>query len=844
MANPWDKDPVVDPFNAALAQEGVTGKLADVARSIYQQESGGGKNTTTSNAGAVGGMQMIPGTFASVADKGWDINNPMDNARAGIRYLKQLDKQSGGNAELTAAGYYGGPGGLEKARKGVAVSDPRNPNAPNTLQYGQQVAARLPQGQPRLANPVVDGLNALAGAAMPSANAAGGNPWDKDPVVEPTSRQKLLASAPIRLAKGGKDPIDGAAQLLQRIMPEGVVNAVNSAANFVGGEGTFAGDVLGIKGMTPQQMTNDIRDSNAEYEAARKVTGQTGFDGARLAGNVLSPVNAAVGRVLPLGKAGDSVKMLAAKGAVAGAAGGATQPVMSDNFSGEKAGQVGVGAVAGGILTPVMTKAAESVAKLVRNRMQSGVVGQTPETLQFEIKASLAKDDIDIGQIPKQVLDKLTQEAQAAMKSGQVVDAPSLLRRMDFQSVGVDPLLGQLTRNPTQYSKELNLRGIQGVGEPIANRLNEQQGVIASQFRQSTRGATSPYEAGEGLIQSLQAKDKELKGGVSAAYRAFKESTGKDLEVPLQGLAQDYSKTLRNYRDVIPLAVRSQFEDLGLLTGKQLKLLSIDDAESLIKTINDNYNRNNESQVRALNELRGHVQTAIVGATDSGAGVEAAALAKTARATASKRFTAIDNTPALKAAINAAEPDDFVEKYVINGKVREINALADMVGPEGQNTMRLQMMRYLETKAFGANAAGDGSSSQASFNRELNTIGRNKLAALLGEQETDKLFAVGRVMAYIQQRPAGSSVNESGTGAAVANLLGKVGGTIKGAPYINDFVIKPLTALKDRSEVKNSLAGALPKQAAQLDAKTVNALARYIRPAPVAAGAALGYSVR
>jgi SLT domain-containing protein len=155
-----------DPFGAALEAEGVTGQLADVARSIYQQESGSGKNTKTSNAGAVGGMQIIPSTFSSVADKGWDINDPVHNARAGIRYLKQMDKQSGGDAALTAAGYYGGPGGMEKARRGIAVSDPRNPNAPNTLQYGQQVAARLPQ------NPVVRALNAVADAVIPSAKAA------------------------------------------------------------------------------------------------------------------------------------------------------------------------------------------------------------------------------------------------------------------------------------------------------------------------------------------------------------------------------------------------------------------------------------------------------------------------------------------------------------------------------------------------------------------------------------------------------------------------------------------------------------------------------------------------
>jgi hypothetical protein len=132
------------PFDAALAAEGVTGRIADIARSIYQQESGSGKNTKTSNAGAVGGMQIIPATFNRMADKGWNINDPQQNAQAGIRYIKTLYDKAGGDPALTAAGYYGGEGAIPKAKAGIAVSDPRNPNAPDTLQYGQQVAARLP----------------------------------------------------------------------------------------------------------------------------------------------------------------------------------------------------------------------------------------------------------------------------------------------------------------------------------------------------------------------------------------------------------------------------------------------------------------------------------------------------------------------------------------------------------------------------------------------------------------------------------------------------------------------------------------------------------------------------
>lgn len=175
--NPFDQFDA-SPFDAALAAEGVTGKAADVARSIYQQESSSGKNTKTSNAGAVGGMQIIPPTFKSVADKDWDINDPVHNARAGIRYVKQLYEQAGGDPALTASGYYGGPGGLEKARRGVAVSDPRNPNAPNTLQYGAQVAARVPKEKGALQRGV-EAMIPSAEAAPASSTTGGANPFDQ-----------------------------------------------------------------------------------------------------------------------------------------------------------------------------------------------------------------------------------------------------------------------------------------------------------------------------------------------------------------------------------------------------------------------------------------------------------------------------------------------------------------------------------------------------------------------------------------------------------------------------------------------------------------------------------------
>ena len=131
-------------FNDALDAENIQDPIQRAfLKALYEQESGSGANTTTSNQGAVGHMQIKPGTFKQVADKGMDINNAFDNMRAGIRYGMQGYKVAGGNPVLAGAYYYGGPGGMEALANGEVRKDPKNPKAPNTLEYGNNIAQRM-----------------------------------------------------------------------------------------------------------------------------------------------------------------------------------------------------------------------------------------------------------------------------------------------------------------------------------------------------------------------------------------------------------------------------------------------------------------------------------------------------------------------------------------------------------------------------------------------------------------------------------------------------------------------------------------------------------------------------
>ena len=131
-------------FEKALDIEGITDpRQRAFLKALHAQESSGKATEKTSNRDAHGAMQIVPATFKSVADPDMDINKPLDNMRAGIRYGKKGYEAAGGNPVLAGAYYYGGPGGMQKAAKGVAVSDPKNPNAPTTIDYGNSIAQRM-----------------------------------------------------------------------------------------------------------------------------------------------------------------------------------------------------------------------------------------------------------------------------------------------------------------------------------------------------------------------------------------------------------------------------------------------------------------------------------------------------------------------------------------------------------------------------------------------------------------------------------------------------------------------------------------------------------------------------
>jgi hypothetical protein len=568
------------------------------------------------------------------------------------------------------------------------------------LSFGEKLVQSLPKvAQDWLSNPSVAGVNLGKGSAIHGA------------------------------AMGAADPVVGAAQLATL----GQSSTINQA----------------------------IDQKSADYEAARQGQGRDGFDVARLVGNIISPANLAVGAAVPVKAVTTGGRAL--QGARAGAVGAALAPVVGadESFTAEKLMQAGAGAVGGGVLTPVVGKVADKITNRFARATQNPEIAGARASLAADeaVKKVLAETGVSPDSLPPGYLDEIRQQALASLKQGKELDASALLRLKDFDALGIKPTQGQITRDPTQFATERNLRAVPNQGAPLLNRFDEQLRQLQSLVRgYGDDRASDAYGAGSQLVGSLKNTDESLRAGVSGLYKSARESAGKDLDVPLQGLAQDYAKVLQNFGDKVPSGVRNNLDALGLnpmSPSNQKKVFTIEAADDLLKVINDNVG-NDPATNAALTQLRGAVKNAVL-AADSTGGPFAPAVAA-----AAKRFKLHEAVPALEAASQGgANADQFVNRYVVNGQTDQVIGLAKLLkqtDPEAFEQARAQLGSRLMRAAFGENLAGDKALAPERFAKALRDIGRSKLSAFFSPGEVEKIGQIARVGAYIGSTPTAAPV--------------------------------------------------------------------------------------
>lgn len=648
-----------------------------------------------------------------------------------------------------------------------------------------------------------------------------GAPIEQSPPSDPTLMQKVQSSAPMRVIQGMRESIDAGAQGLAHMVPEGVTAAIdtpfaamrNSDSPLIQTIGeTFFADPRA--GATDKRM----EDTEAQYEQARKATGQEGFDAYRFGGMVLSPTNAAIAAKIPAAALSTIPRMIGTGvglGALGGGLTGVTDPKDQENYGTAKAFQVGTGMATGAILTPVVSKVLQAAAPLV-SRAWDRITGKGAERA---LKASLETDNVlraaleDLGQtiddIPKAQYAALRDQVNTALKAGKKLDAAALMRSKDFEAAGMKGTLGQITRDPMQWAREQNLRGVAGAGEPLTARFSGQDQALQRQLASYGQGASERVTAGEKLVKALSETDESLRKGVSASYKVARGEAGKDLDVPMQGLAQDAADISKRYGKAFPSGIKNMLDDFGIFTGKQTRVFTPEDAEAIIQQAS-RLRGADKATNSALGEVVSAVKKALTGADVAGGPFAAP------RALAKARFDLQDAIPALKAASEGSvAPDAFVRKFVLNGNASEVKGLARVLQqtrPEAYQEARAQIGAQIQRAAFGENLAGDKTLAAERLAKALRDIGTEKLSAFYEPVEIEAMKRAARLAAYIHSVPSAAAPNTSGTGAAIANLgINNLAGASK-TLALGKALVRPV--LNTRS-VNAAMAAKVPQTSAE-----------------------------
>ena len=474
------------------------------------------------------------------------------------------------------------------------------------------------------------------------------------------------------------------------------------------------------------------------------------------------------------------------------AAGGVSSEYVRETGGGPVAQlAAGLGGGFGGAAMPALAQKLGNGVMAVVNSLRGT---QTDiRQINLALEQILATNGITLDELGGSIRANLVEEMQVAISQGREIN-PDIVRRLaDHALVGTTPIRSTVTLDPAHITQEKNLAKI-GANSTDDNLMrlhqiqNENDKVLTRNLNEMGAGTErTAYDAGQRVKEGLRTVDDTRpmtgppspgpsKQVVDRAYRAVRAADGRYAGINTRAFSTAANDALDQNQlgYVLPAEARAWLNNVSDGTIP-LNVNVMEQSDSMLSGLQRTANRKGESQqALAIQHVRNALWEAPI---DTAAGERAAQQYHLARRLARERFRLIEENPAMRAALDDADPDKFMNTYVLgtgnDASVRNVRALArDLrVVPEAFQAARENILYYIKGKAMGANADETSNFSAAGYNRVIKSIGLEKLQAFFSPAEVRRLRAVGRVAGYEKYQPVGSAVNNSNTTAALTGFI-------------------------------------------------------------------------
>ena len=584
--------------------------------------------------------------------------------------------------------------------------------------------------------------------------------------------------------------------------------------------------------VSTNQFDQIVAQREQRYQAQRAAAGQKGIDWWRLAGDAADPINYAGGLASDLA-APETIAGRIGQTALQGAAINSAMPSTSPgNFWEDKAADAGLGAVTGGATAGAIETAVPAIRAGARAAISRfGRSAASAAQAGTIVNRALEAGGVDPTKLNLDVLAGLRSEVGDALQHGEEPDMGAVRARAEAESLPVPIQLtrGQATGNAMQFAREQNLRGIEGVGERVTNRLKEQNdGFIANLDALGAKDAPDPVSTGHIIGAKVQKTWDAIQARKNALYAAVRNSSGQSAEMDGFSVARGIREALDTPEashawDHLPAGIQRTVDDLA--DGKLS--LTVGQMQALDKTWGAMGASADGTTAHAVGIARRILNNADV---SEDVGDEARKMYQSAKALHAQQMSMVE--PKLPNGLPNPAYQPLMKSVVVDGTAPEKlfalgfgNAPASVaaknlsflrsIDPESDKLIGTTLMGDIKSDALNDKSAERGTVSAAKIlGWARDPVKAARMRAILPQDAYSTFQRLANTVERAKVPPVASAVNTSNTGSAIFNSVAKTLKSnvatqiVKRLPIIKQLVLpvqEGLSSARVQGEVQSAL---------------------------------------